>query len=387
MSKISLVEKKSLEGLFNTNSGELLNLTKKEFESLVTDSCNVDIKESKYLINGTSKAKVFFTFIEIEDDHLVSKLINELLKYSDQQGLFPVIIGNSKEVVIELMTRLMKSEIIKNEPKNKILGINDLHKNLKPECLDLFNNNHYTAAVQQAGKVVESKINNLKKEYSIQSNLTGHPLITRLFNTSNDNKKIVNLNYLSSSTEINEQVGFYYLIAGFNSAFRNTTSHPDYHVHNEVECLKILFLADLILSKIDNRPSLKNFTYLDYLSKLNLKSPWYDVFGELIGNIRKLGLDYGGMHNINEKINSTNIAYQINNKNFCEIVVNKNGTNIKVYLDVPINSLTDLQKKCVDKSKVGRGGTGMTLYNITDPKYDLDYLIQLINQSINYNKK
>ena len=271
--------------------------------------------------------------------------------------------------------------------KNKISIFDSLHYSVRSNCKTLFEDKHYTEAVQNAGKEIERKIHETMDQYGIKTEAKGKELAMRVFSYSNSGKEkeTVPLNYLSNSSEIDEQNGFCNLISGFLLAFRNPTSHPGHYIHDESDCYKILVLADLILSKIDARPSIEDFKYLQNIKKL--KSPWREVYGELRSEIIKKGKDYQGYYEISEKINALYTSYQVFGKNFCELVVNKAGNMIDVYLDIEKNSKIDPKDLCIDKTGIGHLATGNTLFRINREIYDLGYLSGLIDKSLEKNSK
>ena len=84
---------------------------------------------------------------------------------------------------------------------------------------------------------------------------------------------------------------------------------------------------------------------------------------------------------IEKSINKQYIAYK-QNKNFVEIVPLKSG--LKLSLDIPISELNDSKNKCEDISYKGRWGTGQTRVYLKK-EYDINYIMDLIKQSYEYN--
>ena len=78
-----------------------------------------------------------------------------------------------------------------------------------------------------------------------------------------------------------------------------------------------------------------------------------------------------------EKARKQYIAYTINKKNFCGIVVRQVG--LWVYLDINKSDLKDPENVTEDCSKIGHWATGDTRFDIKGVE-DIDYAILLIKQ-------
>ena len=67
---------------------------------------------------------------------------------------------------------------------------------------------------------------------------------------------------------------------------------------------------------------------------------------------------------------------------FVEIIPLKSG--LKIMLDIPLNELDDPKKLCEDVSNIGSWGTGITRTYVKN-EHDLNYIMDLIKQSYEYN--
>lgn len=86
MANLSFVEKEKLETLFKMNSGYILGFeSRSKFQGFVKDSIGIDIEEDKYLHRSGSMANRLRKLWEIESDHLVGRLIEDLLSYASEK--------------------------------------------------------------------------------------------------------------------------------------------------------------------------------------------------------------------------------------------------------------------------------------------------------------
>ncbi len=81
MSNLTLIEKRKLESLFGMGSGYVLDFTDRTFQELVLDSTGQNIFDAKYHYASGSKANRLRAFWSKEPDHVVGKLISDLLDY------------------------------------------------------------------------------------------------------------------------------------------------------------------------------------------------------------------------------------------------------------------------------------------------------------------
>ena len=82
MSSLNVIEKKSLESLFQMGGGYVLDFTDRSFDEFVRDVVNLEIHSDRYTANGTSKANKLRTLWRLEPDALVHKLLDALIDYA-----------------------------------------------------------------------------------------------------------------------------------------------------------------------------------------------------------------------------------------------------------------------------------------------------------------
>ncbi len=82
MSTLSNNDKRILEKLLGMGSGYVLDLSDRTFGDFVSDSVGIDIHDDKYTSEGTSKARKLRAFWRLEPDHLVGRLVLDLVEYA-----------------------------------------------------------------------------------------------------------------------------------------------------------------------------------------------------------------------------------------------------------------------------------------------------------------
>lgn len=85
MSSLNHIDKIALEKLLEMGDGYVLNFSDKTFARFVVESTGKDIDDNRYRIKGNSKAKRLRVFWEIEQNHVVGRLLSDLLRYYQVQ--------------------------------------------------------------------------------------------------------------------------------------------------------------------------------------------------------------------------------------------------------------------------------------------------------------
>jgi hypothetical protein len=81
MSNLSSIEKIKLEKLLEMSGGYVLDFSNRTFQEFIQDNCNVDIYNAKYDYESGSKANRLRAFWSREPNHIVGKLLSDLLDY------------------------------------------------------------------------------------------------------------------------------------------------------------------------------------------------------------------------------------------------------------------------------------------------------------------
>jgi hypothetical protein len=144
------MEKKKLEKLFQMSSGYVLDFSNRTLAEFVAESTGRDIYDAKYYYASGSKANRLRAFWRLEPNHVVGKLLHDLLEYcrpaagdTAQSHLFqeceriakrlqqsaPVealdaIMAEGSEPGFEALARAVRDAIEKNQPE---AGLDRLH--------------------------------------------------------------------------------------------------------------------------------------------------------------------------------------------------------------------------------------------------------------------
>lgn len=150
MSDLTYIEKKKLQKLFQMGGGYVLDFSNRALAEFVAESTGRDIYDAKYNNDSGSKANRLRAFWMQEPNHLVGKLVHDLLEYCrpaagdpDRHRLFeecegiarrlkqsaPVealdaITAEGSERGFEALARAVRDSIEKNEPET---GLDRLH--------------------------------------------------------------------------------------------------------------------------------------------------------------------------------------------------------------------------------------------------------------------
>jgi hypothetical protein len=82
MANLTYTEKRGLERLFNMEGGYVLDFSTRRFSEFVFDSIGKRLDDEKYCALGGSKANRLRAFWAVEQDHLVGKLLSDLISYA-----------------------------------------------------------------------------------------------------------------------------------------------------------------------------------------------------------------------------------------------------------------------------------------------------------------
>jgi len=86
MSSLNTKDKRILEKFLQMDSGYVLDFDNRPFGEFVADAVDVEIHSTRYTTHGTSKAKKLRTFWDVEDDHIVGRLLTALIDYATHSG-------------------------------------------------------------------------------------------------------------------------------------------------------------------------------------------------------------------------------------------------------------------------------------------------------------
>ena len=142
MSSLTMIEKRALEEFLGMGSGYVLDFYNQDFGDLVQEAVNIDIHSDKYRIKGTSKANKLRAFWQVESDHLVGRLLNALIEYSEDTA------QETNEDKLKLAGRCRK---IANRLLNTSANLEDIR-----ETAESFDANYLTKQIQRMKDSVET---------------------------------------------------------------------------------------------------------------------------------------------------------------------------------------------------------------------------------------
>lgn len=106
MSDLSVSERRKLEKLLGMGSGYVLDFTDRTYRDFFNDH-RVDIDDERYKSRGTSKANRMRTLWEIDGNHLVGKIIGNLISYGAEDQCFsdsnPTLIDDCQKISQRLL--------------------------------------------------------------------------------------------------------------------------------------------------------------------------------------------------------------------------------------------------------------------------------------------
>lgn len=150
MSDLTNIEKRSFEKLLGMGSGYVLDFSNRTFDEFVTDSVGINIWDEKYNFGSGSKANRLRAIWSRDANHIVAKLLDDLLQYVLEHGVsnedkerydnckrivarlaqaapvteLAAITPNSAEREFAILAKSVRESIEKNEPE---AGLDRLH--------------------------------------------------------------------------------------------------------------------------------------------------------------------------------------------------------------------------------------------------------------------
>jgi len=113
MSDLSFVERNKLEKLLCMGSGYVLNFSNRTFQEFFAESVNIVIYDSKYENVGSSKANRLRAFWKLEPNHIVGKVIQDLVEMA--RPTYPNNSDNLLQDCIRIAERLRQGAAVLEE--------------------------------------------------------------------------------------------------------------------------------------------------------------------------------------------------------------------------------------------------------------------------------
>lgn len=119
MSSLTTAEKRNFEILLGMSSGYVLHFSDKTFAEFFLEDFSINIDHEKYQTYGTSKANRLRSFWNQDEDHLVGKVLEQLLLMCDNKS----DLYNKCKITIN---RLLNNDFSKDlNPSNASYTINN----------------------------------------------------------------------------------------------------------------------------------------------------------------------------------------------------------------------------------------------------------------------
>jgi hypothetical protein len=199
MAELTFTERQAVEKAFGMSSGYVLNFSNRTFQEFIHDSIGRNIYDEKYSNGGDSKANRLRTLIKVEPNHVVGKVLADLVEmansnpsspYADSGVLEPCsrlanrlrqgapvleeVLPDAQETTFDALTRSVRQAIEHNQPE---AGLDRLHTYFVTFMRKVCQNNAITTTRDEpAHSVLGKYVKMLKSTGRIESDMTGRIL-------------------------------------------------------------------------------------------------------------------------------------------------------------------------------------------------------------------
>ena len=135
MAKLSYAEKRNLEEFLQMGSGYVLNFSNRTFRDFVIDSTGLDPDDERVAGTG-SKACRLRQFMQIQPDHVVGKLLKDMIEYHDPDGDSPL-----RKRCMAIAERLLHSAPVPDSGVIAVLSEREEFEQLAKSVLDSIHKN------------------------------------------------------------------------------------------------------------------------------------------------------------------------------------------------------------------------------------------------------
>jgi len=131
MSSLNTKDKRVLEKFLQMDSGYVLDFNNRTFGEFVVDAVDVEIHSARYTTHGTSKANKLRAFWDIEDDHIVGRLLTALIDYVMDSDIVGPQMNEEQEKLVgrcwEIANRLQAGAPNLSDLKQQAESLNARH--------------------------------------------------------------------------------------------------------------------------------------------------------------------------------------------------------------------------------------------------------------------
>ena len=122
----------------------------------------------------------------------------------------------------------------------------NIHPNITKSSQRLFDDGHYSQSVFEAFKLLDQTVKKLSK-------ISGKTGLDLMMNALNEKSPKIRLTNLSNDSEIDEQFGYKFIMAGAMSGIRNPRGHEVGNIDTVEQCLDYLGFASMLFRKLNRR--------------------------------------------------------------------------------------------------------------------------------------
>ena len=120
----------------------------------------------------------------------------------------------------------------------------ELHNALTDDCLEMFREGHFNAAVRKALERFEKRIQDAIGDHKT----IGQQLMAKAFNKA---QPLIPINANKTGNELSEQEGFMHLTMGAMAGLRNLYSHGDVDQMSIIDAIERLCFVSLLFKRVD----------------------------------------------------------------------------------------------------------------------------------------
>ena len=259
MAKINMIDRQLLEDAFGMQTGYVLDFSDASFKKFFKDF-GINIDDSKYFVNGMSKANRLRTFWDIEDDRIVAETIKAMSDMKINKDLSILAHGHvlprAKDMMEARRIQLDKAKDIADRLtgskitfyKNKSTG-NNLSISICSEIFDHIQQyleiGNYFHAVDEAYKIVRQKL----------EQITDCEKASDVFNLNAENHKFYDILFGNQPKAKTPEADFYRGIGYLHLAIqflRNEKAHKPAEELDRNLAMHYITLASLAYKLITN---------------------------------------------------------------------------------------------------------------------------------------
>lgn len=240
MSDLTRREKRKLESLFDMDSGYVLDFSNRTFSEFIYDVTNIEIYDEKYNYASGSKANRLRAFWDLEPNHLVGQVTEEMIEHLNTIKLTGGYLsqGESNELIeecLKIATRLKQDQPVENIDAIKAISddkdfnalSNQLRESIRKNELESSLDRLHTFLIKYIRQLCTSHDIDFEKDHPLHSLFGGY---IKFLNKEEMIESKMTEKILKSSISVME---------AFNDVRNNQSFAHDNPVLNFDECMLI----------------------------------------------------------------------------------------------------------------------------------------------------